>query len=205
MIDPREIELTFPGVSIVLDGGLGGEGLTTVVDLTENAVVREGMGAIDGLFSRPTSFTFPPLILSAARSADSKDGSHRRERPSTSGPLRGPFAQGERKKVNRCFYAACGGEDAVASDGRAGYRQPMTNADVIVVGAGHNGLVAALLLRRAGLDVLVLEDKADGRRRLPHRDSRSRRRPSSRTSTGAYLLGLMPPELHADRSASTCR
>lgn len=50
VIDPREIELTFPGVSIVLDGGLGGEGLTTVVDLTENAVVREGVGAIDGLF-----------------------------------------------------------------------------------------------------------------------------------------------------------
>ncbi|HEY7957861.1 MAG: L-threonylcarbamoyladenylate synthase [Polyangia bacterium] len=50
VIDPREIELTFPGVSIVLDGGLGGEGLTTVIDLTENAVVREGMGAIDGLF-----------------------------------------------------------------------------------------------------------------------------------------------------------
>ena len=30
-------------------------------------------------------------------------------------------------------------------------------ADVLVVGAGHNGLVAACYLARAGLDVLVVE------------------------------------------------
>lgn len=38
------------------------------------------------------------------------------------------------------------------------------NADVIVVGAGHNGLVAAGYLARSGLDVLVLEasDKVGG-------------------------------------------
>lgn len=67
-------------------------------------------------------------------------------------------------------------------------------ADVVVVGAGHNGLVAALMLARAKLDVLVLEEKhvAGGAARTERPFARV---PDLATSTGAYLLGLMPPEL----------
>ena len=67
-------------------------------------------------------------------------------------------------------------------------------ADVVVVGAGHNGLVAALLLARRGLDVRVLEEKevVGGAART---ERPFRRVPGLATSTGAYLLGLLPPEL----------
>ncbi len=68
--------------------------------------------------------------------------------------------------------------------------------DVIVLGAGHNGLVAATVLGRAGLDVCVVEraDVAGGAVRTEHPFARA---PGLGQSTGAYLLGLMPPELIA--------
>ena len=67
-------------------------------------------------------------------------------------------------------------------------------ADVVVVGAGHNGLVAATLLARAGLSVVVVErDVVVGGAARTERPFA--KVPQLRQSTGAYLLGLMPPEL----------
>lgn len=73
--------------------------------------------------------------------------------------------------------------------------------DVVIVGAGHNGLVAATLLARRGLTVRVLEaaDVVGGACRTEHPFSKA---PGVGQSTGAYLLGLMPPELMNDLGVS---
>src|SRR5689334_20712886 len=70
----------------------------------------------------------------------------------------------------------------------------MRSYDVIVCGAGHNGLVAATLLARRGLSVLVLEEK-DSVGGACKTEKPFAKAPGLATSTGAYLLGLMPPEL----------
>jgi phytoene dehydrogenase-like protein len=65
---------------------------------------------------------------------------------------------------------------------------------VVVIGAGHNALVAATLLARDGLDVTVLEAK-DAVGGAARTEAPFPKVPGLRQSTGAYLLGLMPPEL----------
>jgi phytoene dehydrogenase-like protein len=66
--------------------------------------------------------------------------------------------------------------------------------DVVIVGAGHNGLIAAIVLARAGLAVTVFEANpiAGGAVRT---DFPFAKAPRLGASTGAYLLGVMPPEL----------
>jgi tRNA threonylcarbamoyl adenosine modification protein (Sua5/YciO/YrdC/YwlC family) len=48
-IDPHEIDDQFPGLAMVLDGGVGGSVPTTVIDLTAGypQVIREGAGPIE--------------------------------------------------------------------------------------------------------------------------------------------------------------
>jgi phytoene dehydrogenase-like protein len=69
-------------------------------------------------------------------------------------------------------------------------------ADVVVIGGGHNGLVAATVLAQGGLDVLVVE-RAMTLGGAARTENCFPAVPGLRQSTGAYLLGLMPPEVLA--------
>ena len=66
--------------------------------------------------------------------------------------------------------------------------------DVIIVGAGHNGLVAAAILAKSGLKVTVVEERSmiGGATKTEYPFPKA---PQLGTSTASYLLGVMPPEI----------
>jgi phytoene dehydrogenase-like protein len=73
--------------------------------------------------------------------------------------------------------------------------------DIAIIGAGHNGLVAAIMLARYGLRVIVLEEKSrlGGAAKTEYPFAKA---PKLGTSSGAYLLGIMQPELIAKLQAN---
>ena len=77
------------------------------------------------------------------------------------------------------------------------------NRDVVIVGGGHNGLVTAFYLAKAGFKPLVLERRRPGRRRSHHRRTSSRlpllharplRRTASRRHRPRHAVGEARPQ-----------
>ena len=123
----------------------------------------------------------------SAPDADTRPTRPRRPTPATRPRRPGQCRRSSRRRTPRAALGCPGMSDASELPSRA---------DVVIIGAGHNGLVSAVLLARAGLDVLVLEaaEVIGGATRTEHPFPKV---PELRHSTGSYLLGLMPPELLA--------
>lgn len=87
-----------------------------------------------------------------------------------------------------------------AKSDNASHHMGQITTDIVIVGAGHNGLVAAIFLARQGLKVTVLEEKptVGGAAKTEYPFAKA---PRLGTSTGAYLLGVMQPELIAKLGA----
>ncbi|MGA2777033.1 MAG: NAD(P)/FAD-dependent oxidoreductase [Steroidobacteraceae bacterium] len=77
--------------------------------------------------------------------------------------------------------------------------KPGASYDVVVIGGGHNGLVCASYLARAGRTVLVLEANS----RLGGAAVTREFAPGYQVSAGAHLLHLMPRELIAELQLET--
>jgi phytoene dehydrogenase-like protein len=67
----------------------------------------------------------------------------------------------------------------------------MKNYDVVIIGAGHNGLTCAALLAQAGLTVRVIEQRAV----VGGAAVTEEFHPGFRNSVAAYTVGLLHPEV----------
>ena len=68
------------------------------------------------------------------------------------------------------------------------------NPDVVIVGAGHNGLVCAFYLARAGLKVTVLERRGV----VGGAAVTEEFHPGFRNSVASYTVSLLQPKIIAD-------
>ncbi len=75
-----------------------------------------------------------------------------------------------------------------------GMRPAVDKSDVIIIGGGHNGLVCACYLARAGLSVRVLERRAI----VGGAAVTEEFHPGFRNSTAAYTVSLLNPNVIAD-------
>ncbi|MEY4820955.1 MAG: hypothetical protein RLY72_607 [Planctomycetota bacterium] len=68
------------------------------------------------------------------------------------------------------------------------------HTDVIIVGAGHNGLIAAAVLAKRGVRVTIVEERGmiGGATKTEFPFPKA---PRLGASTASYLLGVMPPEI----------
>ena len=71
---------------------------------------------------------------------------------------------------------------------------PAKIVDVVIIGAGHNGLVCAYYLARAGYSVVILE-RAD---RLGGAAVTEEFHPGFRNSVASYTVSLLAPKVIAD-------
>lgn len=113
-----------------------------------------------------------------------------------SGELKGAHSSGLLRAVPDCLHIKHAWDDrtrlALSSKKRA--EHSINNYDVIIIGAGHNGLVCACYLAKAGLKVRVLERRAV----VGGAAVTEEFHPGFRNSVASYTVSLLQPRVIKD-------